>query len=133
MLEKYSGNIKLVIRHFPLSQHSYAKKAASAAIAANEQGRFWSYHQELFKNFKELDDKKILEIAIEQGLNMTRFNRDVKSSAAEQRIRLDMKDGRDQGVSHVPSVFVDGKLLKDNGLQGLTNAIDAELAKNKKE
>lgn len=129
MLEKFSGNIKLVIRHFPLSQHSYAKKAAAAAIAANEQGRFWSYHQELFKNFEELDDKKTLEIAVEQGLNVTRFNRDVKSSAAEQRIRLDMKDGHDKGVAHTPTVFVNGKLLKDNGLQGLTNAIDAELAK----
>ena len=131
MLEQFSETVKLVIKHFPLSQHKFAKQAAAAAIAADEQGKFWSYHQELFKNFRNLDEKKTREIAVELGLDMKKFKKDVKSPAAERRIQLDMKDGRNKGVSYVPSVYVNGKLLNDRSVQGLTKAVITESEKKK--
>jgi protein-disulfide isomerase len=131
VLDKFSGEIMLVSKHFPLANHGYAKKAAAAAIAANEQGKFWNYHRELLKNHKNLSERLMREIAIELGLDMIKFKRDMKSQAAEKRIKLDMKDGRDKGVSNVPSVYVNEKLLKDRSLQGFTKAISAELAKKK--
>lgn len=131
MLDKFSGKVKLVIKHYPLSRHVFAKKAAAAAMAANEQGKFWSYHHELFRNYKNLNDGRIKEIAVELGLDMTRFNEDMKSPATEIRISLDRRKGRNKGLSGVPSVYIDKKFLKDRSIQGFTKAINAELARKK--
>jgi len=48
LMQTYSGKIKLVFRHFPLSFHQSAKKAAVAAECANKQGKFWEMYKKLF-------------------------------------------------------------------------------------
>ena len=52
VLDKYPDDVKLVVKHFPLPMHKYAQKAATAALAANDQGKFWEFHSKLFKNYK---------------------------------------------------------------------------------
>jgi protein-disulfide isomerase len=131
VLEKFSGKVKLISKHYPLSYHDFAKKAAAAAVAANEQGKFWSYHQELLKNYKNLNDKRVREIAVELGLDMTKFKRDMASPATETRIGLDMKYGREKDVPHLPSVYVNGKFLKDPSVKNFSKAIRAELARKR--
>ncbi|MBL7178295.1 MAG: thioredoxin domain-containing protein [Desulfobacteraceae bacterium] len=71
---------KLVFKNFPLSKHKFAMKAAAAALAANKQGKFWEFHDRLFKNYKNLNDTKIQEIAKELALDMERFNKDLKDN-----------------------------------------------------
>ena len=83
MLEKYPKEVKLVYKNFPLVGHKFARKAATAALAAHEQGKFWEFHDNLFKNYRNLDDAKIQEIAEELGLDMERFTRDEGPSYRE--------------------------------------------------
>jgi protein-disulfide isomerase len=46
-----NGKIAFYYRHFPLTSiHPYAKSAAIAAECANDQGKFWEYHDLLFQN-----------------------------------------------------------------------------------
>ncbi|UCE56957.1 MAG: hypothetical protein JSV31_01505, partial [Desulfobacterales bacterium] len=49
MLEKNPTSVKIVFKNFPLRNHKYAATAAVAAIAADRQGKFWEFHDELFK------------------------------------------------------------------------------------
>ena len=67
VLEKYPKQVKLVFKNFPLRNHRYAKKAATAALAANRQGKFWEFHDRLMENATRLNDKKIEDIAKELG------------------------------------------------------------------
>ncbi len=131
MLEKYPKDVKLVIKHFPLPIHSYAKEAATAALAAGKQGKFWEIHEKLFANKDELNDAKVESIARELGLNMEQFNKDLKDSAITSLIERDMNNGRQANVQGTPFIFVNGKVLNQRSLQGFQQAIEGELKKKK--
>ncbi len=127
MLEKYPDEVKLVIKHFPLKNHKFALKAAKAALAANMQGEFWMFHEELFENHKGLNDKKIQDIAKDLDLDMEKFAKDMNSVAVARMIKNDLLNGRKIGVRGTPSVFINGKILKKRNLAGFSEMIEAEL------
>jgi protein-disulfide isomerase len=127
VLEKYPNDVKLVIKHFPLPMHSYARKASTAALAAGKQGKFWEIHEKLFANQKDLSDAKVEAIAQEIGLNMEQFNKDLKDPAIASLIDRDINNGREANVQGTPTIFVSGKLLNQRSLQGFQQAIEAKL------
>jgi protein-disulfide isomerase len=129
VLNKYPNEVKLVIKHFPLRNHKFARKAASASLAANEQGKFWEFHHKLFENYKVLNDSKIQDIAKELGLGMEKFNNDMNSPVIAKLINRDLKNGRQVGVRGTPTIFVNGKISKKRGLSGLSEMIEGELKK----
>ena len=131
MLDKYPKEVKLVFKNFPLSKHKFARKAATAALAAKAQGRFWEFHDELFENHRNLNDAKIQEIAKELGLDLERFKKDMKDPAIQKLIIRDVKNGREAGVRSIPTVFINGKLLRNRRLQGFQRMIDAELKRSR--
>ena len=131
MLEKNPKEVKLVFKNFPLASHKFARKAASAALAAHKQGKFLEFHDKLFKNQRNLNDTKIQEIAKELELDLERFNKERKDPAITDQITKDMRDGRQAGVRGTPTVFINGKRLKNRRLQGFQRMIDAELNKKK--
>jgi protein-disulfide isomerase len=129
VLDKYPDNVKLVVKHFPLANHKYAKTASKAALAANVQGKFWEFHRELLKNYKVINKAKIQEIAGELGLDMGKFNKDMKLPYIESLITRDVRNGRQVGVRGTPAVFVNGKILKNRSFRGFNQLIKAELKK----
>ena len=129
MLEKYPTEVKLVIKNFPLSSHKYARKAAQAALAANLQGKFWDFHHELFKNYNAINDDKIQDIAKKFALDLEKFNRDMQSPKVQNIINRDVRNGKEVGVRGTPTIFINGKLLKNRRLSGFIRMIDAELKK----
>jgi protein-disulfide isomerase len=129
VLEKYPQQVKLVFKNFPLASHNFAMKAALASLAANAQGKFWEFHDALFKNFGNLNDAKIQQIATDLGLNMEKFNKDVGNPAFEKLIARDVKDGEEAGIRGVPTVFINGKSPKNHSIPGIEEMIAAELKK----
>ena len=131
MLEKYPNDVKLVMKHFPLPSHAFAKKASIASLAAARQGKFWEMHERLYAGQKELNDGKIEAIAREIGLDLERFNADLKDPAIWSLIARDMNDGRQAEVKGTPTIFINGRLLNQRSLPGFTEAIEAELKKKR--
>ena len=132
MLEQYPNDVKLVFKNFPLERiHKFAKNAAIAALAANQQGKFWEYHDELFKNYNKLNDAKFDEIAQSLELNMEQYKQDIQNPAIAAMVQRDLKDGVAAGVRGTPSIFVNGRSLKQRSLPGFKQVIDDELAKKK--
>ena len=127
--ESFPKDVKLVIKHFPLAMHSYAKKAAAAAIAAGKQGKFWEMHEKLFANQKDMSDAKVEAIAAELGLNMDQFDKDLKDPSVASFIDKDTNDGVRAGVQGTPTVFIDGKPFNQRSPEGFRQAIEAELKK----
>jgi len=119
------------MKHFPLSSHSYAKKAAIAAMAADKQGKFWEMHEKLYAGQRELSDAKVESIAQGIGLNMEQFNRDLKDPAIANLIDKDVGNGAQAKVQGTPTIFVNGKILNQRSLPGFQQAIEAELKKKK--
>jgi len=106
-------------------------KAAKAALAANAQGKYWDFHDHLYKNYRDLNDLKIQEIAKKLHLDLERLNKDMKDPALQRLIIRDVKNGREIGVSGVPAVFVNGKRLKNRTLQGFEHMIVTELKRRR--
>ena len=134
MLDKYPKKFYLVFKTFPPPSHKFGIKAATAALAAHAQEKFWEFHYKLFENYRALNDAKIQEIAKELELDMEEFNGDMKDSSIQKLVARDIEDGRQIGLEGfpLPIIFVNGKLPIQASLQGIEDLIEAELKKEKK-
>jgi protein-disulfide isomerase len=132
VLEQYPNEVKLVFKNFPLTRiHKSAMDAAVAVLAANQQGKFWEYHSELFKNYNNLSEEKFNEIAQALGLDKEQFDKDRQNPALAAMVQRDLKDGVEAGVRGTPSIFINGRTLEQRSLAGFKQIIDDELAKKK--
>ena len=129
VLEKYPQDVKVVFKNFPLQNHKFAMKAAVAALAAESQGKFWEFHDLLFENYNKIDDQKIQDIAVAVGLNLEEYEKMKKDPSVQGKVRRDLSDGRRAGVRGTPTVFVNGRRLRDRSLKGFQVAIDKQLEK----
>jgi protein-disulfide isomerase len=131
LLEKYPTEVKLVHKNFPIRSHKFAFKAAVAAMAAGGQGKFWEFHDELYKNYNQLNDQKIKEIATMLQLDETRFGDQQNNPAIIDHIRKDYEEGIQLGIRGIPTVFINGKKIRDRSMNNLEAEIDKELEKAK--
>ena len=129
LLKKYPGKVKLVFKNFPIRSHKYAVKAAVAALAAERQEKFWEFHNMLFSNYNRLNDHKIQEIVGLLGLDEAKFKEQQKNPVITERIRQDYEEGIRLGVRGTPTIFINGKKLRDRGMQSMEAVIEKELQK----
>lgn len=111
-----TGKVKLVFRHFPLTDiHPQAQKAAEAAECASRQGRFSDYHDILFAKGQTgeggLTVPALKQYAEDSGLNTETFNRCLDNGETAAVVQKDLRDGASVGVSGTPNVFVNGTLV----------------------
>jgi protein-disulfide isomerase len=109
----YEGRIRFVFRHFPLPFHPNAQAAAQAAFAAQEQGKFWEYHDLLFGNQDALGPEALVVYARKVGLDVEAFRSAAGSESAAQRITADMRLGESVQVQGTPTMFIDKKRIAD--------------------
>ena len=127
VLEQYPQQVKVVFKHFPLRSHKYAMKAAQASMAAGRQGKFWEFHDLLFKDYNKLNDQKVTEIRDGLNLDADQFQREMADPAIRNQINADLRNGNSAGVRGTPTVFVNGKVLRDKSLKGFKQQIDRAL------
>lgn len=132
VLEHNPETVQVIYKQFPLSFHKNAQKAAIASLAAQNQGKFWTMHDLLFQNSKELTGEKIEALAKEAGLDMERFNKDLTNTDLIEQVGQDITDGRLAGVRGTPTIFVNGRILHERSPEGLQALIDRELARIQK-
>ena len=112
LLALYGTKMKYVIRNFPLtSLHAHAQKAAEAAECALDQGKFWEYHDLLFRRSPALRADSLKAYAAEVGLDVTAFTACLDSRQKRSVVARDVKDGRHYGVSGTPTFFINGRIL----------------------
>ena len=129
VIEKYTKQVKIVYKNFPIRSHKYSEPSAKAALAAKRQGKFWPFHDQLYAHYKDLSDEKIREIAGRLKLDMSQFEKDRKDPAIAGKVHADIRDGSKAGVRGVPSVFINGRRLRKRSLQGFSEMIEKELQK----
>ena len=76
--------------------------------------------------------QKIQEISLAVGLNQEEYEKKKKDPAIERKVRQDLSEGRQAGVRGTPTIFINGRRLKDRSLKGFQAAIDKELQKMSK-
>jgi protein-disulfide isomerase len=129
LMQQYAGKVKLVFRQFPLPIHPQAEKAAEASLCAGDQGKFWEYHDLLFKNQRKLEVADLKTYAASAGLDATKFDQCLASGDKKKVVDHDMEAGQAAGVNGTPAFFINGVFL--NGampIEEFKKVIDPELA-----
>lgn len=126
VLDKNRDTVKVVFMNMPLNFHKFADPSARAALAAHKQGKFWEFHDELFRT-KPLSNKAISNIAVKLGLDIEQFNTDMQSPEIRSLINRDLLEAQKAGVTGTPTIIINGKKLKNRSPQGFQAMIDAEL------
>lgn len=139
-----AGKVKYVTKDFPLEAiHKNAFKAAEATHCAGEQDKYWEMYNLLFANMQKLNPTDMPGHAEAVGLDVGKFQECLDSGKYAARVRKDMSDGQQAGVTGTPAFFIgvtdpkDGKikaLRTIKGAQqfaGFKEAIDSLLAEQK--
>jgi Na+/H+ antiporter NhaA len=101
------GDVAYVWRHLPLNDvHPNAQRAAEAAEAAAEQGAFWDMHDLLLEHQDALGYRQLLGYAEQLGLDVERFEDDLRTRVGAGRIAQDVDSADLSGVSGTPTFFV---------------------------
>lgn len=125
--EKHGDDLQLVVRHVPLEIHAAAKGAAKAAVAADEQGEFWPYHDAIFAHEGTLDRGAFIEIAASLGLDVEQFKADLDSTKVSQAVDADLRVALQLGVVATPGFFVNGRFVSGFRPGRLGGVIQEEL------
>lgn len=128
----FPKQVKVVYKQFPLSSHRYSLYAAKASIAADAQGKFWEFHDLLFKNYSQLNEQKIE--AFREALKLDKFKFEKVMNAPEtlEKINADRQEGQDADVRGTPTVFVNGRMVRPANYEGIKNAVDEALKEPEK-
>lgn len=108
-----TGKVKLVFRNYAFLGVP-STVAANAAECANEQGKFWDYHDYLYKNQPPETDTSmytvdnLTTIAGNLGMNTDQFKSCLSANKYNNDVSKDLSDGQAAGVSGTPSMFVNG-------------------------
>ena len=130
--DAYKGKVRIAFKQFPLPFHDKAHLAAEAALAANEQGKFWQMHDKLFANQQALDRPSLEKYAQELGLDMAKFKAALDSGKFKDKVDAEDKEGAAFGVTGTPTFFINGtRLVGAQPFESFKAAIDKELKGSK--
>jgi len=143
LLEEYidAGKVNFVYRDFPIqSIHPNALPAAVSAECANEQGKYWEYHDTLFEKqsaWSRLDSDAVIstfsQYAKDVGLEEEQFDSCLGSGKYLEEVQGDLSDGRDYDITGTPGFFIGNEeigFVKLNGAQpfeAFQRVIDSQL------
>jgi len=133
LLARYGDRIKLVHKDFPIDElHPGARNGHIAARCANEQGKFWPYHDALYANAPKATPEDLKSYAHDVGLDLARFDQCLSAGKYAAAVDQDIDEGKGVGVAGTPAFYINGRLL--TGAQPLENfvkLIEEELAQGR--
>ncbi|MGZ8436756.1 MAG: DsbA family protein, partial [Candidatus Binatia bacterium] len=108
-----------------------ATKAHEAARCANEQGKFWPYHDKLFASPSTSSPELFKGLAQEVGLDAVAFETCLGSGKYQAAIKQDIEEGNRAGVTGTPAFFINGRLISGaQPVEVFARVIDDELARS---
>ena len=112
ILKAFPRDVRVVFMHNPLPNHPDARLAAVASQAAHKQGKFWQYHDILFKNPRKLKKPQLLAYARQLGLDVAKFTKDIDNRRLQIQVTQDMQQLRRLGARGTPAFFVNGRYVR---------------------
>jgi len=120
-----TGEVKIIFKDFPLNGFD-SKLAAEATYCAQDQNKYWEYHDELYKNWGGertgwITQESLNKFAITIDLNLKEFNDCLDNHTYKDRVNTHYQFGKELGIDATPSflVFNGEKIIKIRGNQPL--------------
>ena len=134
--QEYGNTISIVFKNFPIDKdcnpnvsrevHQHACSAAILARCAGRYGKFWEMHDRIFANQSNLSQEKLAELGKEVGLSDDQMAECNTSVDILNKIKEDIKQGQDAGVSGTPTLFMNKRKIigNDRSLEAMKREID---------
>lgn len=136
-----TGKVYYTFRFYPFLDggQGESQQSANAAMCANEQNRFWDYHDILFANWLgenvgSFTDARLVAFAQEIGLDMTAFNKCFQANTYADQIAQEVQAGTQLGVPPTPGIFVNNQIVISSAgqyyipsFEDISRAIDSAL------
>ncbi len=128
---RYEGKIRLIRKDYPESdENSISFLAAAAGRCAQEQKKFWEYHDLLYENNKNLSQLTFLKIADSLNLDRKDFIRCLDNDNIKQLIKDNIEEANALDITGVPFIYVnDREVMGQVDLEELERIIEVELDK----
>lgn len=109
---RYGDKVNYVVLHFPLETiHPFASQAAQAAECAADQGKFWEYHDTLFKDQSALGLTSLYSHAETLRLDTGQFSECLESGRKRNLLQEHIRVGIDLGINGTPFFIINGIIL----------------------
>jgi len=108
--EEFPGEVRVEFWQHALPTHANALPAAIASLAAQRQGKFWEYHDVLFRNQNALDAASLARYAETIGLDVPLFQKDMEDPALRARVVAESAVAEKFGATGTPALMINGKL-----------------------
>ena len=112
MLAKYEGSVRLVWKDFPLPNHEFAIPAAAAARCAQEQGKFWEYHDVLFAHQQALSSTDLRRHARTVGLDVAIFDGCLSAGRHQDALAAVLDSAESHLIEATPTFLVNGRVVQ---------------------
>ena len=107
---QYPEKLRLVFRQFPLPMHGGAHLISEASACAQEQGKFWEYHDRLMGGDTAKKEKPaLIQLAQDLGLDVPKFQGCVDSGKYVSWVDAEIESGKSRGASGTPTYFINGR------------------------
>ena len=129
LIALYPDQIKIAFFDFPQKFHFNAGNAAVAARCANDEGKFWRFHQGLYSRFDELkSDDVFIRMAQQVGIDKDRFKSCLDTSSHAKSVKENIHYAETLGFTKVPVTLINGLYINGpRSLDILRYYIDKEL------
>lgn len=130
ILQNYGDKVNVVFKHLPLQPKSM--NAAQASVCADEQGRFWDYHDSLFA-LEDFSEEAFIKFAEKLNLNIPGFKSCMTSARSRTIILKDMEEAKRLGIDSTPNFIINGKLVRGAiTFEDFSRFIETELKNSQK-
>ena len=130
ILSDYGDRVRLAYRDFPLDQlHPSARKAAEAARCANDQRKFWEFHDKLYAGGTDASPETLTRFAREINMDLVAFQQCLSIGKHRSEIDRDIQEATNFGVTGTPGFFINGRLVSGaQAYESFARVINEELA-----
>ena len=133
-----TGKLRMRFLDFPLSMHKNTWDASLAASCANDQGKFWEMHDQIFATQDKWNGeatsnprKPLGALAKGLGLDMAKYDSCMDAETHRAQIQANLQEGERRGISSTPSFIIGGQLIPGAlPFDQFNKLVEAELAKS---
>lgn len=129
LAERYGEKVRVIYMDYPINRSGISRKVAEGGVCADQQGEFWAYHENAFKQQSSLSHDSPLVLAKELKLDAQRFSDCLANDETRLKVDRAKSEARRLGLNSTPSFFINGVKITthENLEQELADAIDQAL------
>ena len=111
LMKRYEGKIYHVFKNLPLPNHPQAPLAGEASLCAQDQDKFWEFHDWLFANQRTMNRESMVAAAGELGMDVDTFTGCIDQKTHAGQVRADTAQARSFGITGTPGFLINGRVV----------------------